>query len=124
MICFDANVLIEIILGRKNAKKCQQYIDLAKEDMAITVLSLDLIMYYAERNKLDLVYIEQFMRLFIWLPMTDTDAEWAFKQYAADDYEDALQIGCALRERCARFVTLDQGLKKKYAQKLQIDLLA
>lgn len=124
MICFDANVLIEIILERKNAAVCREYIKLAKEDMAITTLSLDLIMYYAERNKLDLRSIEQFVRLFIWLPLTDNDAEWAFKQYAGDDYEDALHIGCALREGCAKFATLDHGLVKKYSQKLPINLLS
>lgn len=124
MICFDANVLIEIILNRKNSEVCKDYIGLAKEDMAITILSLDLIMYYAERNKLDLGSIEQFTRIFIWLPITDTDAEWAFKQYLDNDYEDALQIGCALREGCVKFVTLDRDLKKKYSQQLPIDLLS
>ena len=123
MICFDANIIIEIILSRKSSNDCRNYIELAKEDMAITMLTLDLIMYYAERNNLDLVSIEKFTRLFIWLPLTDTDAEWAFTHHEGDDYEDALQISCTMREGCTKFVTLDKDLKKKYSQKIQIDLL-
>jgi hypothetical protein len=53
MICLNANVLIEVILERKNAAICKQYIESTDGDMAVTMLSLDLIMHYAERNKLD-----------------------------------------------------------------------
>jgi predicted nucleic acid-binding protein len=123
MICFDANVLIEVILERKNAAVCRQYMQTANEDMAITMLSLDLVMYYAEKHKLDLSSTEQFVRLFLWLPIAEDDAESAFRLYAGDDYEDALQVSCAQREGCTSFVTLDRGLAKKYSAKLQVDLL-
>jgi predicted nucleic acid-binding protein len=123
MICFDANVLIEIIVGRKYAQACKDYIDSAKEDMATTMLSVDLAMYYAESNKLDPIPIEQFLRLFIWLPMTDSDGEWAFEHYANDDFEDALQVSCALREGCNKFATLDGPLSKKYPDVIAVDLL-
>ncbi|MBI2009257.1 PIN domain-containing protein [Candidatus Saccharibacteria bacterium] len=124
MICLDANVLIEIVLGRKNAEVCQAYLDSAREDLAITLLSLDLAMYYAEAHKLAFQPIEQFMRLFIWLPMIDADAQWAFEHFAGKDYEDALQVAAASREGCSRFVTLDRNLAKKYPKNIAIDLLA
>jgi predicted nucleic acid-binding protein len=123
MICIDANVLIEIILGRKNAEICRKYIDSHKEDMATTVLSLDIVMYYTESNKLSLRPVEHFLRLFTWLAITDTDAEAAFKYFEDKDFEDALQISCAVREGCSRFVTLDRGLAKKYSKEIPIDLL-
>ena len=47
-----------------------------------------------------------------------------FKQYADDDFEDALQIACATREACAKFATLDHGLAKKYSRSIRIDLLS
>jgi predicted nucleic acid-binding protein len=123
MICFDANVLIEIILERKNAKACRQYIDSAQADMTTTMLSLDLVLYYTERNKLTIEPIEQFLRLFTWLPLTDSDADWAFRHFNGKDFEDALQVACATREGCNRFVTLDRRLTKKYAQEIPIDFL-
>jgi len=124
MICLDANVLIEMMLGRQRANLCQKYIDQTDQDLAITLLSLDLTMYYAEAHKLALRPIEQFMRLFIWLPMIDADAQWAFEHFAGKDYEDALQVAAASREGCSRFVTLDRNLAKKYPKNIAIDLLA
>lgn len=123
MICVDANVLIEIILRRKSATACRNYIDSTKEDLAITMLSLDLAMYYAESNKLALGPVEQFLRLFVWLSIVDTDAAWAFQYFKDDDYEDALQIAVAIREGCSTFVTLDKSLAKKYSKVIPIDLL-
>lgn len=124
MICFDANVLIEIIVQRKNAQACRDYINSSKEDMATTMLSVDLVMYYTESNKLDVTPVEQFLRQFIWLSLIDSDAEWAFKHFRNKDFEDGLQIACAKREECVKFITLDKPLAKKYAQNIPIDLIA
>jgi predicted nucleic acid-binding protein len=124
MICLDANVLIEIIVGRKNAGACRDYINKTTEDLATTMLTVDLVMYYAEGKKLDTTPIEQFQRQFIWLPLVDADAEWAFRYFANKDFEDGLQIASAKREGCGAFATLDKKLAKKYAQELQIDLIA
>jgi predicted nucleic acid-binding protein len=123
MICLDANVLIEVMLGRSSAAACQKFIDSAKDDLAITILSLDLVMYYAERNKLEFKKIESFLRLFAWLPIVEEDARRAFELYANDDYEDALQIACANREKCKVFATLDKALAKKYDKVMNISLI-
>lgn len=123
MTCLDANVLIEVILGRKKATICRDFIHKATDDLAITTLSLDLVMYYAQKNKLNLKPIEQFLRTFLWLGLTEADAESAFRRFRNDDFEDALQISCALRERCTKFVTLDGPLAKKYVRDLAITLL-
>jgi predicted nucleic acid-binding protein len=123
MICFDANVLIEIILGRDKALICREFVNKTSDDLAVTILSLDLVMYYAEKHKLNLEPIEQFLRTFLWLPLTEADAESAFQHYKADDFEDALQISCAVRESCATFVTLDKALVKKYHKDIRVKLL-
>ena len=123
MICVDANVIIDILLSRKNAAACETYLTTASETLAITTLTLDLVTYYAERQKLILTQVQQFLTTFVWLPVTADDATWSFSHFKGDGYEDGLQIGCAVREQCSRFVTLDRGLAKKYAQQLKIDLL-
>src|SRR5260370_93884 len=126
MICFDANTIIEIILKRKRVEACRTTIETAQasgEDLAITTLSLDLVMYYAEAKKLNLKEVEKFLRLFVWLPLTEADAQWAFTHFKGKDFEDGLQIACALRERCGEFVTLDRGLYKKYGMRLPVELL-
>src|SRR2546430_14629229 len=108
MTCFDANVLIEILLERQRATACKAAIEMAQRTTngaAITMLSLDLAMYYVEKHKVALPLGEEFLRLFTWLPLAEADGHWAFAHYARDDFEDALQIACAKREACTTFVT-------------------
>lgn len=124
MVCLDANVVIEIILDRHKAQVCRDYLNSVQEEVAITVLSLDLLLYYSESKKLHLPAVEEFLRLFIWLPMTDGDAEWAFRRFEGKDFEDALQIASAIREGCGTFVTLDKSLAKKYVADIKTKLLS
>lgn len=123
MRCLDANMLIEIILGRKYEQSCRNYISATTEDLVTTMLSVDLVMYFAENKKLEQKKVEEFLRLFIWLPMTDQDGEWAFSHFNNDDFEDAMQISCAIREGCSRFATLDGGISRKYSNLIAIDFL-
>jgi len=123
MICYDANVILEILFDRPKSDACSALIYKTDEKLATTMVSVSIIMYYAERNKADIRYTERFLRQFIWLPVTESDGEWAFQNYGVEDYEDGLQIACAIRENCKKFVTLDQALAKKYAQNIPISLI-
>lgn len=122
MIGVDANVLLEVILNRTRAADCEAILA-NEEDKAISVLTLDLVLYFAERDKLPLGPIKDFLQSFIWLPMTDADAAWAFAHYKGKDYEDALQVACTIRERCSGMITLDVDLAKKYKRFLPISLI-
>jgi predicted nucleic acid-binding protein len=119
MTFVDANVLLEIILKRLRAETCKLFLS-NNEDKAISTVTLDLIMYFVERDKLDWKPIKTFIENFIWLPIVDGDAQWAFAQL---DFEDALQVACAIREGCNKFVTLDAQLSKKYSKNMTIKLL-
>ncbi len=122
MIGVDANVLLEVILQRTRAAQCEAVLA-NEEDKAISILTLDLVLYFAERDKLPLGPIKDFLQCFIWLPITDADATWAFAHYKGKDYEDALQVACTIRERCSRLVTLDADLAKKYQRYVPISLI-
>lgn len=80
-------------------------------------------MYYAERDKLRLPAVKTYLETFVWLAINEADGQWAFANYDGKDFEDALQIGCALREQCSTFVTLDQKLAKKHKAHLPIKLI-
>ena len=122
MIFVDANVLLEVIQKRTRAKSCEQFLSNDK-NKAISTLTLDLVMYFVERDKLPWEPVKNFLESFSWLPVTDADAQWAFMNFKGYDFEDALQIACAIREGCSRLVTLDRSLSKKYAQDIVIDLI-
>lgn len=122
MIFVDANVLLEVIQKRARLKACEQLLSNDKSK-AVSTLTLDLVMYFVEKDKLAWEPAKDFLESFSWLPITDADAQWAFMNFQGDDFEDALQVACALREGCSGFVTLDGSLSKKYEQTMVIDLI-
>ena len=122
MTFVDANVVLEVILRRARATSCEQYLS-NNEDKAISLLTLDLVMYFVERDKLAWEPVKTFLESFRWLPITEADAQWAFIQFAGNDYEDAQQVACSIRESCQKFVTLDKALSKKYATHTKTILL-
>jgi predicted nucleic acid-binding protein len=122
MTFIDANVLLEVILKRMRSDICEDFLG-NNEQKAISTLTLDLVMYFAERDKLDWVPIEVFLGSFDWLPIVEADAHWAFARFEGRDFEDALQIACAIREGCDKLVTLDSDLTKKYIKDLKIELI-
>lgn len=124
MICLDANVVLELLLGRKLAQACQAYIASTEDEIAITVLSVNIIMYYAEVKHLDLLEVKRLLHDFVWLGAIEADVAWAFQYFAGKDFEDALQLAIANREGCRSFITLDKALAKKYASTMQIELLS
>lgn len=122
MTFVDANVLLEVILKRARAVACEEYLSHG-EDKAISTLTLDLILNFTERDKLAWQPVKAFLEGFSWLPILETDAQWAFAQFNGDDFEDALQVACAIREGSQKIVTLDRALSKKYSKMIPIDLL-
>lgn len=122
MTFVDANVLLEVIQKRTRLKACEQFLSNDKSK-AVSTLALDLVMYFVERDKLAWEPVKGFLESFSWLPVTDADAQWAFMNFKGDDFEDALQVACALREGCSGFVTLDGPLSKKYGQTMVINLI-
>ena len=122
MIFVDANVLLEVIQKRTRTKECEKILGNDKSK-AISILTLDLIMYFIERDKLLWEPVKDFLESFSWLPISDADAQWAFMNFRGDDFEDALQVACAIREGCSSFVTLDVALSEKYKQTMRFELI-
>jgi predicted nucleic acid-binding protein len=122
MTFVDANVLLEVILKRTRAATCEKLLS-NNENKAISTLTLDLVMYFIERDKLAWEPVKAFLDSLNWLPIVEADAQWAFAQFRGDDFEDALQVACAIREGCTSFVTLDVSLSKKYSENIAIVLL-
>lgn len=76
------------------------------EDKAVSILTLDLVIYCVEKDKFPRELIKVFVECFNWIPIVDADAQWAFTNFNGDDFEDALQIACAVGDGCNSFATL------------------
>jgi predicted nucleic acid-binding protein len=125
-IFFDANILLDILLpNRLNHKQavqaykniCEQYDTLATSENILTTIE-----YIASKNGTDCKIIAQFFRglreNFMLHNFGDILEQSLILYHNAClnnekiDFEDLLQLQCALHNKCDAFITQDQGIHK------------
>src|SRR5690606_12787595 len=112
---FDANILIESLLFRKNAAIVDSLLHQYAGRSYISAITGHIVTHYGQRYY-DLVTLEAFLSEFEILPLLSGDFTWAFENAVARDFEDALQVSVALRARIPLFITFDQKLVSRYQQ--------
>ncbi|HUS25846.1 MAG TPA: hypothetical protein VMY99_00665 [Nevskiaceae bacterium] len=55
--------------------------------------------------------------------MGTAEVAWAIKYRQNDDFEDALQVACAVLEGCKEFITLDARLANSYGRFIEMRVL-
>lgn len=110
----DANVLLEIILGRSKQSIARQSLEIAPENLKISALTAHLVMHFGTAVA-DLPVLREFLADYEILDLSAADIEWAFNNARNNDFEDALQLAVAIRNGCNEFVTFDRQLQKDYA---------
>ena len=113
-IFLDANVLLEIILGRGSEAVARKTLEVHQGNLFISSLTAHLIVHFG-KALVDLPVLRQLLSDYIILSLEGTDFEWAFTNLRNSDFEDALQIGVAVRNGCTDFLTFDKDLYKAYA---------
>lgn len=109
----DANLLIEIILARKQAKLARELIEKHRGQLYISALTAHLVVHFGQRI-VDLPMLREFLADYNVLALEDADFEWAFMNVRGRDFEDALQLAVAIRNGCDTFFTLDSSLAATY----------
>lgn len=112
-IFLDANILLEIILERQNQQLAKELLSQYSEDLNISSLTAHLITYFGQK-RVELTILRQFLEDYTILSLGIKDFEWAFNNIRNDDFEDALQLGVAIRNGCNSFITLDKLLVDTY----------
>lgn len=125
MILLDSNILLEVLEHRRQYEDVIQTLAniAGKEILAITVLTVSNVFYIAERNKLDFQKVENLIKSYRHMDIVGADVDWAIAHYKNKDFEDALQVAAAIREKYTAFLTLDASLAKKYSKFLPIKLI-
>lgn len=124
MIFLDTNILLEILLRRRYYNAALKILaDYEPAVLAISSLTASNVFYIAESAKIDLQKVENLIQSYQILNVDDADVKWALNHYKQQDFEDALQVSCAVRYKCSHFLTLDDGLRKKYAGQIPIQLV-
>jgi predicted nucleic acid-binding protein len=116
--------VLDILFERAHYYECLVELSSLDEPACLSVLTVSHCMYFAEQKKLDLIAVRAQLEKFLVLSVSPEDSIWAFDNYAGRDYEDALQVACALRHGCTKFLTLDKDLARKYARDIKVKLVA
>lgn len=124
-VFLDANILLEIIMGRKNKDIAKEFLEASISNLNISALTAHLVVHFGS-SIVELPILRQFLGDYKILPLDTADFEWAFTNVLSSDYEDALQLAVAIRHGCNKFITFDKHLTETYKRlpSIEIKLLA
>jgi len=113
-VFLDANILLEIILGRQKQQLAKDLLSKYSESLNISSLTAHLITYFGQK-RVELIVLRRFLVDYTVLSLDSGDFEWAFNNIRNNDFDDALQLGVAIRNGCASFITFDKTLFDTYS---------
>jgi len=118
----DANVLLESFLkDRKGAEKAQKYI--ASHDVVISPLTAHLFVYFGQKDGISLEVLLGLLKSHRVTDCGNAEVMWAVHNIQGNDFEDALQVACAVVNNCKTFVTFDKNLANRYKKFILMKLL-
>ena len=122
-VFLDANILLEILLNRKLANKCESLIRDPSNKYAISSITVHIVWYMAERYKLQTQAIDDMLSVWIILPVTDHTVQIARNRYDGKDFEDCLQAACAEAGNYEEIITVDKHFKAHSHTNLPVTVL-
>lgn len=122
--CFDVNVLLEVLLrGRKKSNVASTILSRTQQAY-ISPLSAHIYVHFGKKENHNIADLLEDLQNYKITDMGEPAVRWAIRNRQDDDFEDALQIACAVLEGCGKFVTFDANLSKKYSHFIDIHLLS
>lgn len=115
----DANILLEILLGRPNEKSARKWLEEQDDEIFISTLTAHLVTQFG-KSIVELPVLRAFLADYELLSLEANDFEWAFTNARDRDFEDALQLAVAIRNGCEEFITFDKRLAETYKDLIQI----
>ncbi len=120
-VFLDANILLESSLpGRL---KAEQALSFSGKDIVTSPLSAHLYVYFGTKVGIPLRRLTEHLRALRFTPFGQSQVTWAIDNCQGNDFEDALQVACAVTSGCDMFVTLDKKLAAQYGQFIKMKVL-
>lgn len=120
-IFLDANILLEVLLpGRPKATLAESYI---QKEVIVSPLSAHLYTYFGVKEGFSIDVLTRNLALLQYTNLGEGEIRWAIANCQGSDFEDALQVACAVMGGCELFVTLDKPLARKYQKFINIKTL-
>jgi predicted nucleic acid-binding protein len=119
----DANILLEVILPDRPAiEAAQDYLGL--NHVVISPLTAHLVVYFGLKANLTLPYLLGQIGQFEFTEFNTAAVNWAMQNCQGQDFEDALQVACAILAGCQKIITFDRQLARNYQQFIPIKVLS
>jgi predicted nucleic acid-binding protein len=122
MIFLDANILLEYYLNRTKFNLVYELFDKGGE-FCISILTIHIVYYYAEKQKFDLAHLEEFLNDFKVLKSDEETYRLAKRIRLENDFEDTLQVATAISNQVEQIITLDVKFYNRYKKLISIKLL-
>jgi predicted nucleic acid-binding protein len=123
MVFLDANVLIELIVpGRAKYSKIRDLLSRYNE-VYVSMLSVHLCWHFGRQAGVSDELIAAIIDPCNLLTIDPEDYYWARQYEIGKDFEDALQLSCALRAHCNELITLDKDFAKRYSDSIEFVVL-
>jgi len=120
-IFLDANILLEVLLpGRQKTAAAERYI---QKEAVVSPLSAHLYAYFGTKEGFPIEILTKQLALLKYTELGNDEVRWAIANCQDDDFEDALQVACAVIGGSELFVTLDKGLAQKYQKFISIKVI-
>ena len=117
----DTNFLLEVLLpGRPKAKVAAKY---AQRESVVSPLAAHLYVYFGKKEGFPLDSLMRNLSLLKFTDLGNAQVRWAVTNCQGDDFQDALQVACAVTYGSEEFVTLDNSLAQRYSKFIKVKLL-
>ncbi len=103
--------------------KVKSVIEYARRDSVVSPLTAHLYMYFGRKVGYSKNILMKNLALLKFTDLGDSEVRWAIANCQDDDFEDAIQVACAVNYGCEEFVTLNKSLAQKYNKYIRIKLL-
>lgn len=122
-IFLDTNIILELFFHRSKYNQVVAELSSVSEldGITISILSVTFFMYHVEKQNRSLSEAHDFLGKYQILDMKEADYNWA-QANDQGDFEDALQVACALRHGCKKIITLDRLLAKNHDKHIEVTL--
>jgi predicted nucleic acid-binding protein len=119
----DANVLMEIMLGRSKMEQISKILHNPEYEFFISTLTVHILYYFAEVEGIERSFVRKLVDLALHLPVNEKMVTLAQKRYKGKDFEDCLQAACAELAGCTEILSLDKKFRQSSGTKLKVLLV-
>jgi predicted nucleic acid-binding protein len=123
-VLLDVNAIMELHFGRRSWRDVLAAIaeDGEEAEHLVSILSVHILLHFVEKDKRSKTEAFNFLQSYGIFDMAEADYEWAMLNDQGD-FEDALQVACALRHGCKKLITLDADLSKRHNKHIVVKLV-